>query len=454
MSENEKMRDTPQTYHIWTIGCQMNEADSRHLSSQLESLGLSAVKRVEDADLVILNTCVVRQQAEDKIHGKLAALKGLRKRRPQARIAVMGCLVGAKNTPDLLACYPYIDVLMPPSDTSPLIRMLDNELIELEEYNLPRQEQDAVSAHVPVVLGCSHVCTYCIIPYRRGPERSRPPESILREVRRLAEQGVREVVLLGQIVDRYGLDLEHGPDLAGLLRRIAEVDQILRIRFLTSHPLFFTDTLLDAVAQEPKICPHFELPNQAGDNEVLVRMRRGYTIEVYCDLVRKIRARLPDAAIHTDIIVGFPGETEDQFMATYHILEEMRFDKAHIAKYSPRPQTYAARRLPDDVPAEEKERRRKMLDNLQQAILAEKNSALLNQAVDVLVERRDKRHNRWYGRTVQDKIVYFDDPDPAQDLIGRIVAVKIEWTGPFSLIGRSLCRRLALFEDTLTRPSS
>jgi tRNA-2-methylthio-N6-dimethylallyladenosine synthase len=296
---------------------------------------------------------------------------------------------------------------------------------------LPARERGSlVSAYVSTVLGCSHACSYCIIPYRRGPERSRPIDEILDEAQSLAAQGVKEITLLGQIVDRYGLDLPGKPSLPTLLRQLHEIENVERIRFLTSHPNWMTDELLDAVAQLPKVCEHIEVPVQAGDDEVLARMKRGYTADDYRRLVGRIRGRIGGVSIATDVIVGFPGETEEQFQRTYDLLAELRLDKAHIARYSPRPQTLAARRFEDDVPPEEKERRRKALDDLQAEIVGQINARLLGETVGVLVEGRKK--NRWWGRTRTDKLVYFED---RANWRGKIAQVRVTWAGPWSLIG-------------------
>jgi len=437
----------------------MNEADSRRLASALERLGCTSADRAEEADVVVLNTCVVRQSAEDKAYGRLGSLKPLKKRRPGMVIGLMGCLVGVKDPAPLRRRFPWVDVFMPPSEPGPLLELLaargladEGRTREAEEaarrYRLqdgdlllPVGEQGRlVSAYVPIVLGCSHACSYCIIPYRRGSERSRPVEEILAEARALAAQGVREITLLGQIVDRYGLDLPGEPSLAVLLRRLHDIESLERIRFLTSHPKWMTDELLDAVAELPKVCEHIEVPVQAGDDAVLAQMRRGYTADDYRRLVARIRNRLgdsrgglvPGVSIATDIIVGFPGETEPQFQRTYDLLAQLRIDKAHIARYSPRPQTLAARRLPDDVEPEEKERRRKALDDLQAQIVGEINARLLGQTVEVLVEGRKK--GRWWGRTRTDKLVFFDDE---RDWLGQLVQVRITWTGPWSLIGKA-----------------
>jgi tRNA-2-methylthio-N6-dimethylallyladenosine synthase len=434
-------------YYIWTIGCQMNTADSRRLASALEKLGHCVAVQPEEADICVVNTCVVRQSAEDKAWGRINLLRRVKAEHPERIVAVMGCLVGVRGAAKLQERLPWVDIFLPPSQPGPLIEFLahhaDDRQLEMAErarrtglqdgtLTLPAHERGKlVAAYVPVVYGCSHACSFCVIPFRRGPERSRSAGEVVAEVRSLAAQGVREVTLLGQIVDRYGTDIANGPSLAGLLRLLHQVEGIERIRFLTSHPNWMTDELLDAVAELPKVCEHVEVPVQAGDDEVLARMKRGYTVDDYRALVETIRARIPDVAIHTDIIVGFPGETEAQFQRTYDLLAELGLDKAHIARYSPRPQTVSARKMPDDVPAEEKERRRKALDELQASIVAEINGRFLGQTVEVLVE--DQRKGRWRGRTRQNKLVFFDDA--SADWRGKLANVQITWTGPWSMIG-------------------
>ena len=441
-------------YHIWTIGCQMNEADSRHLSSQLEALGYNAVGKPNDADLVVLNTCVVRQQAEDKAVGKLSAVKKFKSQKPNMTIGLMGCMVGMREAPRLKKQFPFVDVFMPPSDTEPLMDFLqDNGLYDYDQGKLQDTREKAfrdaiqdgefnlsapmrgntITAHVPIVLGCSHACTFCIIPYRRGAERSRPKGEILNEIRKLVDQGIKEVMLLGQIVDRYGVDFDDGYELGALLTDTANIEGIERVRFLTGHPNWMTDNIIEAVANHKNICPQFEVPVQAGNDEVLENMRRGYTNEKYCEVVDRIRQRVPDAAVHTDIIVGFSGETDEQFMDTYELIKKLELDKVHIAKYSERPKTIAARQMPDDISAGEKERRRLMLDDLQTEILTRKHEVFLNQTVEVLVEGKDEKTGRWRGRTPHSKLVYFE---AGRDLLGQLANVHIEWTGPYSFIGK------------------
>jgi tRNA-2-methylthio-N6-dimethylallyladenosine synthase len=434
----------------------MNVADSARVASELEKLGYRCVPTAEQADVIVLNTCVVRQSAEDKAYGRLTSLRPLKERRPELVINLMGCLVGVKGDSRLEAAFPYVDVFSPPSDPGPLIRHLtnsDGETVETSETNrryalmdgdlvLPLQDRGRlVSAHVPVVYGCSHACTFCIIPYRRGAERSRPVGEIAAEVRSLAEQGVREVTLLGQIVDRYGMDVPGGPGLSDLLRVIHDIDGIQRIRFLTSHPNWMTDELLETVADLPKVCEHIEVPVQAGSDEVLRRMKRGYTADDYRRLIEHIRRILPHASIATDVIVGFPGETPERFQETWGLLAELKLDVAHLARYSPRPGTVSARRMLDDVSDDEKMQRFRALEALQAQIAAEINSSYLGRTVQVLVEGRHGA--RWKGRTRTNKLVFFDSP---QDQRGRMVLVEIGWTGPWSLVGRA---RLSATSETL-----
>ena len=440
-------------YHIWTLGCQMNVADSQLLASELEKLGHRAANNGDDADIMIVNTCVVRQSAEDKGLGRLGLLRKIKAAQPDKVIGVMGCMVGVRDPLWMRRRLPYVDVFMPPSDPAPMVDFLNARTDEADALDLDaeaRRERDAlqdgdfllpphergqlVSAHVPVVYGCSHACTFCIIPFRRGVERSRRVGEILAHIRSLAAQGVKEVTLLGQIVDRYGKDIPDGPDLADLLRvanDAAEEVGIERIRFLTSHPNWMTEKLLRTVAELPRVMPHIEVPIQAGADTVLARMRRGYTADQYRKLVAKIRDIIPQVAIHTDIIVGFPGETHAQFMQTYQILEELKLDKAHLARYSPRPQTVSARRMEDDVPDEEKRERHRLLEELQARVVADINARYLGQRVEVLVEGWHK--GRWRARTPHNKLVFFEAEG---DWKGRLAEVEVTWTGPWSMQAR------------------
>jgi tRNA-2-methylthio-N6-dimethylallyladenosine synthase len=424
----------------------MNVADSQRVASTLEHLGYRATSQAEEADVIVMNTCVVRQSAEDKAVGRLFSLRPLKERKPELVINLMGCLVGVKGAEKLRQRFPFVDVFSPPSDPGPLAAFLTQddsrsmELADIErrfavmdgDLTLPAHERDRlVSAHVPVVYGCSHACTFCIIPYRRGVERSRHVGEIVAEVRALVAQGVREITLLGQIVDRYGKDVPDGPSLAELLRIVHGVEGLERIRFLTSHPNWMTDELLDTVAELPKVMPHIEVPVQAGDDEVLENMRRGYTADDYRRLVGRIRARIPGVSIATDIIVGFPGESEAQFQRTHDLLEELRLDVAHLARYSPRPGTVAERRMPDDVADEEKWRRFRLLEEQHERISGKINARYLGETVEVLFEEQVR--GRWKGRTPTNKLVFADS---GRDLRGRVEAATITWAGPWSMQGR------------------
>ena len=433
-------------YHIWTEGCQMNVADSQRVGSSLEHLGYTFTDRADEADVIVLNTCVVRQSAEDKALGRLSSLLPLKRQNPNLVINLMGCLVGVRGAEKLREKLPYVDVFSPPSDPGPLVSYLSQgEIRSLEDSEttrrflmmdddliLPQHERgQLVSAHVPVVYGCSHACTFCIIPFRRGVERSRPVGDIVAEIRSLAAQGVKEVTLLGQIVDRYGKDITDGPNLAGLLRVIHDApgaEGIERIRFLTSHPNYFGEDLMDAVAELPRVMPHIEVPIQAGDDQVLANMKRGYTQQQYRDLVARIRERIPGCSIATDIIVGFPGETDEEFMETYRVLADLKLDVAHLARYSSREGTVATRRMEDNVSDEEKMRRFRILEQLQEEIVTEINQNYLGETVDVLFEEKVK--NRWKGRTPTNKLVFVESE---QDLKGQILPVTVTWTGPWSM---------------------
>jgi tRNA-2-methylthio-N6-dimethylallyladenosine synthase len=421
----------------------MNEADALRAASLLESAGFRPVADARDATLLLLNTCVVRQQAEDKIYSRLTYVDQLKRKTPDLAVALMGCLVG-KNPREIAALrdrFPFVDLFLPPSDLTPLADFLRLRGLvpppaaepddDLPPPPLPdSQTGRAVVAHLPVVLGCSHACTYCVIPYRRGRERSRPSAEILAEAAALAARGVREIVLLGQIVDRYGLDRPGEIPLSELLRRVAAVPGIARVRFLTSHPRWITGDLIQAVAATPGVCPYFELPVQAGADPILAAMRRGYSVADYEALVANVRAAIPRVALSTDVIVGFPGETSAHFEESMALMRRIDPDMIRIAKYSPRPLTYSARHLPDDVPEPEKERRRLAMEAQIRERLAQKNAPLLGQTVEILVETIEKNGRR-HGRTPDYKPVFVEGTDA---LPGSLVRARITWAGPFSLI--------------------
>ena len=468
------MSDSSRKFHIWTVGCQMNTADSQHVADALCDLGYTPTADPNEAAVMVLNTCVVRQSAEDKAVGKLGSLKGWKRGQSDRTLALMGCMVGVKPSRSLIERFPQVDVFMPPSEPLPLVNHLLQDTINLDSASLIQKatadryaiqdteapsgpgrragdslQHSGVTAFVPVVYGCSHACTFCVIPFRRGVERSRSLEDIRHEVELRVQQGAREVTLLGQIVDRYGydrkgplghsgqvpvhtgLDESNVPDLADLLCAIHDIPDLWRIRFLTSHPTYLSDRILNAVRDLPKVCEQIEVPAQAGNNDVLQRMRRGYTQEEYRDLVGHIRHKLPQCSIHTDIIVGFCGETDSQFQDTEALLRDLEPEKAHLARYSPRPGTVSQRKMADDVPDQVKRRRHARLDALMRDICLAKNRQQLGQSVELLIERRHK--GRWLGRTRQNRLVFVEHE---AELAGRMVDARVSWAGPWSMQAR------------------
>jgi tRNA-2-methylthio-N6-dimethylallyladenosine synthase len=416
-------------YHIWTIGCQMNQADSWRAAEELDGLGWQPTPDVEQADLIVLNTCVVRQSAEDKACGRISSLKPVKRQKTSAAIVVMGCLVGEESSA-LEQRFPFVDLFLRPSDVDGLMSYVRARWASATSGRTPTAADVPVCCFVPVMEGCDNHCTYCIVRLRRGRERSRTREEIVAEVQSLVDRGAREVTLLGQNVDAYGHDLPGHPDLADLLRAVHEVNGLWRIRFLTSHPSDMGERVIEAVARLDKVCEHFELPVQAGHDLTLKRMARGYAVDQYRSLVQHIRDRVPGASLATDVIVGFPGETQDHFQATWDLLAETRFDVVHVAAYSPRPGTPAAR-VPDDVPPEEKHRRRRLVEDLQRNIANEINQDLVGSTVEVLVEEEYK--GKWKGRTRTNKLVFFEHEE---DWRGKLAPVQITWAGPWSMQGK------------------
>jgi tRNA-2-methylthio-N6-dimethylallyladenosine synthase len=420
-----------ETFYIWTMGCQMNKADSQRLGSALEQLGLHSVAKANLADLVVFNSCVVRQSAEDKVANNLDLMRPLKKQRPGQVVALMGCMVGPR-TEDLSRRFPQVDLFMRPQQYGPLLELVGEQLgVDWEGCvgSLAPNRPD-VTCYVPIIHGCDLMCTFCIIPYRRGRQVSRPVDEIVEEVKLLAHRGVREVTVLGQTVDAYGHDLPEKPDLAYLLTSLNEIPELLRIRFLTSHPTFMSQRIIQSVADLPRVCEHINLPVQAGDDEVLRRMRRPYTRADYRELVSRIRATVPGVSLSTDLIVGFPGETEDQFQRSMELVADLRFSKVHCAAYSTRPGTMAYRYMDDDVPQADKARRLKMVDQLQESILEDSNRSLIGQTLEVLVDGQNK--GKWRGRTRTDKLVFFND---GGERLGQLVDVRIDGAGPWSLQG-------------------
>lgn len=432
--------DGAKRYCIWTIGCQMNEAESAKAAAMLSQAGYLPTHVEDEADVIIVNSCVVRQAAEDKVAGKLGALARLKRARPDLRIALTGCMVTGQEE-KLAERFPHVDLFYGPSEFDRLVNLapelqhVDADLTELPHYYAEGTGNPEITAFIPIIYGCNFVCSYCIVPYRRGRETSRPMEQIVAEVEKLTQQGVKEVTLLGQTVNAYGHDLPGHPDLADLLTAVDQVPGLERLRFLTSHPKYMSDRIVDAVAALPTACEHINLPVQAGDDEVLRRMRRTYTVDYYRERIAYIRETIPNVTISTDIIVGFPGETDAQFQNTLDLLEEIRFDKVHVAMYSPRPGTLS-NRWEDDIPWEEKKRRHQAVEKLQARVLRERNQGKIGQTTEILVDGMAK--GRWRGRTRGNELVFFA---AAGDWTGKFVDVRITEASPWYLLGEPLAVR-------------
>jgi len=343
---------------------------------------------------------------------------------------VTGCLVDSDNE-GLRKGLPHVDLFFKPGAFPELINWAQRQGISSTETEINLPSPCSPCAPVPIIQGCNNFCSYCIVPYRRGREISRPLEEIVCEVALLAKQGAKEVTLLGQNVDSYGHDLPGHPDLADLLLRLNDIDKLVRIRFLTNHPKDVNPKLVKTMASLDKVCEHLELPVQSGDNDILKIMSRGYTVEQYRELVHTIRQHIPQISLSTDVIVGFPRETEEQFEHTLSLLKELRFDVVHVAAYSPRPGTIACRDYEDNVPPEVKKWRFKKVEDLQASIAGEINSQLQNKVMEVLVE--GKKKGKWYGRTRSNKLVFFEHD---AQWLGQLVEVKISKTSPWALQGQ------------------
>ena len=418
-------------FHVSTVGCQMNVSDSERLASGLKELGLEENDNV-NSDLVILNTCVVRQTAEDTATGLLGKLKNIKKKNPSMMICVMGCMVGPK-TVDLERRFPQVDIWAAPQKfekiIEPVSKKLDNNLDGCMPDLIPLQPK--IASFVPIIHGCNKFCSFCIIPYRRGREISKTILEIKDEVAKLIRRGVKEVTLLGQNVDSYGHDLSPKTDLADLLKEIDSLDGLKRLRFLTSHPNDMSLKIIKAIRDLPKVCETINLPFQAGNNDVLENMRRGYTREEYLDKVKEIRETIPNVSVTTDLIIGFPGETESQFRDSLDIVERVRFDKVHASIYSDRPGTIASRKMGDDVSRDEKKRRMAEIVEVQKNISLELNTAFVGTSQIVLVENNSE--GIFSGRSRLDKLVYIDGKDIE---IGDFVEVTITEARTWSLTGQ------------------
>jgi tRNA-2-methylthio-N6-dimethylallyladenosine synthase len=432
--------DKGKKYHTITYGCQMNENDSERLAGQLKALGYEETGRLEEADVILVNTCCVRESAEKKIHGKIGELKRLKTANPNLIIGVAGCMA-QKDRDRLFKRAPHIDLVLGTHN----IHQLGDIITELNQSrgrvlavwdqaerlasDVPTVRKNNIAAWLPIMYGCNNFCTYCIVPYVRGRERSRPLGEVVAEAAALAARGVREITLLGQNVNSYGKDEADHADFADLLTAVDAVDGIARIRYMTSHPRDMNARVIDAVKNSRHVCEHFHLPIQAGSDAVLKAMNRGYTAADYRRLVASIRTAVPGASLTTDIIVGFPGETEAMFADTLGLMAEVRFDAAYTFLYSQRSGTPAAA-MPDQIPLPVKKERLRRLMDLQNGISLEVNRGLVGTKAEVLVEGESKNDaNKMMGRTRTNKIVIWDRTggEKAGDLVTVAIDAAQTW---------------------------
>ncbi len=434
-------------YLIRTFGCQMNEHDSERIAGLLEGSGYVRTEDVGDAEVVVFNTCAIRENADNRLYGNLGHLRPLKERNPRLRIVVAGCLA-QKDRGALQRRAPWVDVVVGPHALPALLELLRRAEVEgpqmdVREYTevfpsaLPARRDVAHHAWVSISVGCDNRCTFCIVPLVRGPQRSRPMGEVLEEIRGLAQQGVVEVTLLGQNVNTYGRDLtvpgsSRRPLFAELLRRVNEVEGIRRIRFTSPHPHDFTPDVIEAMAACEKVCEHIHFPLQSGSDRVLRRMQRSYRSERYLAWLERIRAAIPGIAVSTDVIVGFPGETEEDFRATLEVVRAARFDSAYLFRYSPRPGTLAAG-MPDQVPPAVVRDRFARLVALQEQISLARNLEQVGRAVEVLVEGRARKGGS-QGRTRTNRVVVLGEELPP----GTFLRARITAAGPHHLAGEVL----------------
>ena len=430
-------------YKIITHGCQMNEHDSERMAYLLESMGYQATEDTNEADFIAMNTCLVRENAEQKVFGQIGALKKWKADRPGRMLALCGCMMQTGGAKDLiLKSYPQVDLIFGTHNIGRLPQLIDQvqqtgeRIVDISSDEEDRDalyvRNDSAFAYVNIMTGCNNFCSYCIVPYARGREISRPAEEVLNEVRALAARGYREIMLLGQNVNSYA---DCVMDFPALLGEVAEVPGILRVRFMSSHPKDLSDRLIAVMAQHPTIERHFHLPLQSGSNKVLKEMNRHYTREHYMDLVTRLREAMPDIALSTDIIVGFPGETEEDHKQTLSLCREVEFTTAFTFLYSPRPGTRAFERQ-DHVDEETKSRRFRELLDVLYPIFLRKNREAIGDTVQVLVESVSKTDaTRLSGRDAQGRLIHFQGD---RSLIGKMIAIRIQEANSFALFGEQV----------------
>lgn len=443
------MNKSPRRYHITTFGCQMNKADSERMAGILEDLGFQWSEDANEADLILYNTCTIRDNAEQKVYSYLGRQAKRKQTQPDLTLIVAGC-VAQQEGEQLLRRVPEVDLIIGPQHANRLGDLLQQvfdgsqvvatEPIHImEDITKPRRDSN-ITAWVNVIYGCNERCTYCVVPGVRGVEQSRTPAAIRAEMDQLGQQGYQEITLLGQNIDAYGRDLpgvtasgRHLHNFTDLLYYVHDVTGIERLRFATSHPRYFTERLIKACQELPKVCEHFHIPFQSGDNDILKAMKRGYTQEKYRRIIANIRDLMPDAAISADAIVGFPGETEAQFQNTLKLVDEIGFDQLNTAAYSPRPGTPAAiwdHQLSEQVKSDRLQR----LNHLVATKAAERSQRYLGRIEEILVEDvNPKDASQVMGRTRGNRLTFF--PGNLEELRGTFVKVKITEVRPFSLTG-------------------
>ena len=436
-------------FTIYVYGCQMNVYDADRLRTALLDRGWNETTE-DEADVVIYVTCSIRAKAEQKVWSEIGRLDNLNKDRRSPFVAVVGCM--AQRLGDaFMSRFPNVRLVAGPRNLGRVPKGLEEVIknrktcLFLDDHNelhdlgcAPIRRENPWKAFLTIAHGCDNFCTYCIVPYVRGRFRSRAPEEIIEEVRRLTDDGVREISLIGQNVNSYGADFKNGYSFASLLRDVASERKLDRIRFYTSHPRDFTKDIVDVMAENPKICPAINLPIQSGSDRVLAAMRRGYTLEQYASTVKMIREGLSEVAITSDLIVGFPGETDEDFQASLKALERFRFDLLHSAAYSPREGTVASQ-MQDQLPEEEKKRRLNEVNRVQSRISAEINKALLGRTCEILIDGlAPKGKGLLQGRTATDKVVIVEGPE---SMLGRMVKARIDRAGNWYLFGSLLSEK-------------
>ena len=442
------MKNINLKYYIETWGCQMNEEDSEKLSGMLKGLGYTRTEVRDEASIIIFNTCCIRENAELKVYGNLGELKRLKKKNPDLLIAVCGCMMQQEGmAQDIIKKYPHVDIIFGTHNSHKLPEYMNRvrqegksviEILDKEEgiiEGLPVDRESSIKAFVTIMYGCNNFCTYCIVPYVRGRERSRKPEDIINEIKDLVSKGYKEFTLLGQNVNSYGKGLEPQINFAQLLRKINEIDGVERVKFMTSHPKDLSDDVIDAIAECDKLCEYIHLPVQSGSSNLLKKMNRHYDREQYLDLVKRIKAKIPGVALSTDIIIGFPGETEEDLEDTISLVKEVQYDLAFTFIYSKRKGT-PAYEYEDQIDEKTKSNRFKRLVEAVNECCAVKNKQYQGKTVEVLVEGVSKNDSsKLMGRTRTGKLVNFIGKEES---IGKLVQVKITEALSFSLNGEEV----------------